>query len=133
MNRYLIDTHILLWLIFDPDKINTAKLQLLKDPRNKIYVANITFWEIALKYGLGKLGLEGLTPDELPKLAEQMGLDVLPIDQECMASFYKLPKTPTHKDPFDRIIIWACIRENITLISQDGKFGEYQSHGLKWL
>ena len=42
--KYIIDTHILLWLIYDPDKIDTKKLDLLKDPKNAIYVSNISFW-----------------------------------------------------------------------------------------
>ncbi|WOE69200.1 type II toxin-antitoxin system VapC family toxin [Hydrogenimonas thermophila] len=131
MKKYLIDTHIFLWLVFDPEKVNTKKLEILKDPQNKIFIANISFWEISLKYNLGKLNLSGLTPDELPKVAQKMGIDTLEIEKEVMASFYKLPKVQTHKDPFDRIIIWQCINDNITLISQDRKFSEYESFGLK--
>ncbi|SFP50887.1 type II toxin-antitoxin system VapC family toxin [Hydrogenimonas thermophila] len=131
MKKYLIDTHIFLWLVFDPEKVNTKKLEILKDPQNKIFIASISFWEISLKYNLGKLSLSGLTPDELPKVAQKMGIDTLEIEKEVMASFYKLPKVQTHKDPFDRIIIWQCINDNITLISQDRKFSEYESFGLK--
>ena len=133
MSKYLIDTHIFLWLIFDPDRIDTLKLEILKSAKNKIFIASITFWEISLKYNLGKLELNGLTPDELPKLAEKMDLEVLEIDKDTMASFYKLPKVHTHKDPFDRIIIWKCINENVTLVSQDRKFSEYRAHGLKFI
>jgi PIN domain nuclease of toxin-antitoxin system len=133
MKNYLIDTHIFLWLVFDPDNIDSKKLEVLKNPKNKIFIASISFWEISLKYNLGKLELNGLTPNDLPKLAEKMGLEVLEIDKDTMASFYKLPKVNTHKDPFDRIIIWKCIHENITLISQDRKFQEYKELGLKSL
>jgi len=133
MNNYLIDTHIFLWLIFDPEKIDNEKLQLLKNPKNRIYLANIAFWEISLKFNLGKLQLNGLTPQELPKLADSMGLDVLEIDKNTMVSFYKLPKVSNHKDPFDRIIIWESINKNLTLISYDRKFSEYQEFGLKIL
>lgn len=131
MSRYIIDTHIFLWLVFDPDKINTEKLKILKNPKNKIYISSIAFWEISLKYNLGKLELQGLTPEELPKAAKMMGIEVMEIDKEIMASFYKLPKLATHKDPFDRIIIWKCINDNFILISQDNKFFEYEQLGLK--
>jgi len=131
MNRFIIDTHIFLWLVFDPDKIQKAKLNILKNPKNKIYVTGITFWEISLKYNLGKLELDGFTPDELPFLADEMGIDMMQIDATTFASFYKLPRNGSHKDPFDRIIIWKCIDEKITLISKDRKFPEYQKYGLK--
>lgn len=38
-----------------------------------------------------------------------------------------------HKDPFDRILIWKCINDNITLISQDKKFSQYKEYGLKFI
>lgn len=130
-DRFIIDTHIFLWLIFNPEKIEKAKLDILKNPKNKIYVTSITFWEISLKYSLGKLELNGFTPDELPHLADEMGIDMIPIDVHTFASFYKLPREESHKDPFDRIIIHKCIDEKITLISKDRKFPEYEKYGLK--
>jgi PIN domain nuclease of toxin-antitoxin system len=119
--------------VFDPDSIEKEKLEILKNPKNKIFIASISFWEISVKYRLGKLELSGLNPEELPKLAKKMGLEVLEIDKDTMASFYKLPRMDTHKDPFDRIIIWKCINENLILIPQDRKFSEYQEFGLRVL
>jgi len=77
MKKYLIDTHIFLWLVFDPERVGSKKLEILKDPRNRIFIANISFWEISLKYNLGKLDLSGLAPDELPKVAQNMRIDTL--------------------------------------------------------
>ncbi len=131
--KYIIDTHILLWLIYDPDKIDTKKLDLLKDPKNAIYVSSISFWEIALKYGLGKLELEGLNPDELPDIAKRMGIETHNIDTKSMSSIYKLPQITNHKDPFDRLIINDCIHYGYTLVSYDSKFKYYESLGLKLL
>lgn len=129
--KYIVDTHILLWLIFDPDKVDTKKLNLLKDPKNAIYVSNISFWEIALKYGLGKLELEGLNPDELPDIAKQMGIQTHNADTKSMSSIYKLPQMTQHKDPFDRLIINDCIHHGYTIVSSDSKFKYYESLGLK--
>lgn len=133
MRSYIIDTHIFLWLLFDPEKIDKSKLQTLENTKNKVYITNISFWEISLKYGLGKLELNGTSPDELSTKAKMMGLDILEIDTATMSSFYKLPKVEVHKDPFDRLIIWKCINDNITLVSKDRKFPEYEKFGLKFI
>jgi PIN domain nuclease of toxin-antitoxin system len=133
MNRYIIDTHIFLWLLFEPEKIDKNKLQILQNPKNKVFITNISFWEISLKYGLGKLELNGISPEELPDKAKKMGIDILEIDTATMSSFYKLPKVEVHKDPFDRIIIWKCINDNITLVSKDRKFPEYEKFELKFI
>jgi PIN domain nuclease of toxin-antitoxin system len=113
--KYLIDTHFLLWSLFSPEKISRPIAKILKEPGNRIFVSTITFWEIALKFSLNKLELEGITPGA-----------------EDAASFYHLPRI-SHKDPFDRMLIWQAIREKLVLISKDGKISAYEEYGLKIL
>lgn len=131
--NYVIDTHIFLWLLFEPTKISTNILDILKNSSNKVAITSISFWEISLKYNLGKLELNGVFPEELPKMATKMGIEIEEIAAQEMASFYKLEKNPKHKDPFDRIIIWHCIEHQEILISLNGKFDDYQEEGLKVL
>ena len=131
MNNFLIDTHILLWLFFSPEKLQKTTLEKLEDPKNVISVSSISFWEISLKYRLGKLGLHGVLPNELPDLATQMGLHIENITPDEFANFYKLPLMKDHKDPFDRMIIWQCISQKMVFISHDSKLDEYTRFGLK--
>lgn len=126
--RYLIDTHIFLWLLFEPSKITSDKLAILTDGANDICISSINFWEISLKYGLGKLELQGSTPDELPSFALQMGLEIIHATADELSSIHKLPNY--HKDPFDRIIIHQAISRKMILVSEDGKFEAYKEHGL---
>jgi len=37
------------------------------------------------------------------------------------------------KDPFDRMIIWQAIRENMVLISKDSEMSSYEKYGLNIL
>ncbi len=60
--KYLIDTHVLLWSLFDTSKLSKKVYGILLDIENEIYVSNITFWEISLKYGIGKLSLKNILP-----------------------------------------------------------------------
>lgn len=87
MNNFFIDTHILLWLLFSPEKLPNWTLKQLEDPKNKIAVSSISFWEISLKHRLGKLQLNGVYPHELPNLALQMGIDITNITADEFASF----------------------------------------------
>ena len=130
--KYLIDTHIFLWSIFSPEKISVPVAKIIKDPGNRIFVSTITFWEIALKYSLNKLKLEGVTPDALPEIANKMSFEILGLGAEDAASFYHLPRV-THKDPFDRMLIWQAIREKLVLISKDREIAAYEDYGLKIL
>jgi len=130
--KYLIDTHIFLWSLFSPDQISQPIAKILKDPSNRIFVSTITFWEIALKFSLNKLELEGITPGELPEFANKMNFEFLNLSAEDAASFHHLPRV-SRKDPFDRMLTWQAIREKLVLISKYRKISAYEKYGLKIL
>ncbi len=126
---YVIDTHIFLWLLFSPKKLPKKIVDIIQNPNNSILLSSISFMEISIKYNLGKLKLEGAVPEDLPQLAKMMKIDIISIGADVMSSFYKLPREK-HKDPFDRILIWHCIKTDSILISVDGEFEEYEKYGL---
>jgi PIN domain nuclease of toxin-antitoxin system len=128
--RCLLDTHSFLWAIFSPEKLSHSAREKIIDPENDVAVSLVTFWEISLKYALGKLELVDTEPENLPDVAEEMGIDILQVSPREAASFHKLPKL-AHKDPFDRLIIWQAIQQKMTLISRDKEFKDYRQFGLK--
>ncbi|MDI6734638.1 MAG: type II toxin-antitoxin system VapC family toxin [bacterium] len=130
--KYLLDTHTFLWILFDDNNLSEKVKVIIRDLENEIYVSVISYWEISLKFAVGKLELEGITPDELLIQAEQIGIQTLEISKEDASTFYNLPKMK-HKDPFDRLIIWQAINRNIILISKDKEMKDYQKFGLKSL
>lgn len=50
---YLIDTHILLWWVFNDPKLNTECRNIILNPENNIIVSSASAWEIATKYRIG--------------------------------------------------------------------------------
>jgi PIN domain nuclease of toxin-antitoxin system len=85
-----------------------------------------------LKYALGKLVLTNVVPDALPDISRRMDLEIMDIDADTASTFYKLART-THKDPFDRLVMWQAIKKNVTLITKDKGIGSYRKLGLKTL
>jgi len=128
--NYLLDTHTFLWALFSPGKLSNRSRKIIVDPANEILVSIITFWEISLKYNLGKLELSGITPEELPGISGDSGFALLQLDVNDVTSFHNLPRD-IHGDPFDRLLIWQAARNNIPVISRDKRFGEHARHGLK--
>jgi PIN domain nuclease of toxin-antitoxin system len=128
--RYLLDTHSFLWSIFSPAKLSGSARERIKDRENEVAVSVVTFWEVSLKYALGKLELVRIKPEDLPDLAEKTGMDILQITPQEAVSFHNLPRL-THKDPFDRLIIWQALQRKMTLISMDREFKDYRKFGLE--
>jgi PIN domain nuclease of toxin-antitoxin system len=125
--NYLLDTHTFLWAAFSPRKLSRRAREAIVDPDNEILVSVVTFWEISLKFGLGKIELEGIAPEDLPDVARRMGCEVLEL-----ASFHKLPRAG-HKDPFDRMLVYQAIRRHKRLISRDAALAVYAPQGLELL
>ena len=128
--RYLLDTHSFLWAIFSPAKLSRPVRKTIKNRENEVAVSVVTFWEVSLKYALGKLDLIKVQPEDLPDVAEDTGMDIIQLTPQEAASFHNLPKL-AHKDPFDRLIIWQAIQRKMTLISKDRDFKNYRKFGLE--
>jgi PIN domain nuclease of toxin-antitoxin system len=129
--NYLLDTHTFLWAIFDSKKLSKNAKELILNPGNSIYVSLITFWEISLKYALGKLELENILPEELPVVSRESGFLTLLLSEKEVSSFHHLPRS-SHKDPFDRLIVWQAIQNDFILISKDRRISEYLESGLRF-
>ena len=128
--KYLLDTHTFIWLLFEPKKLSSKVSTIIMEPENTIYVSLITFWEISLKYNLGKISLKNVVPDDLPGYAKKSGIEILELEADIVSSFHKLP-VDSHKDPFDRLIIWQCIHKGITLLTKDSEISQYEKYHLK--
>ena len=126
----LLDTHVFLWSLFAPNKLSKAVVREIKAPNNEVAVSVVTFWEISLKFALGKLELTGVKPEDLPDFAKQMNLEIFPITAAEASSFHQLEKL-SHKDPFDRMIIWQAIQRKMSLVSKDRDFKIYSQFGLR--
>ncbi len=130
--NYLLDTHTFLWAAFSPNKLSARAKNEIRSTENRICLSTISFWEISLKYALGKIELKNCKPDDMPDIARQMHIELIQPTAQETASFFQLPKVK-HKDPFDRMIIWQAIQQPLVLISKDANFPEYQEFGLKVL
>ncbi len=90
---WMLDTHALLWALFEPDKLGKNTRRILKDRANEVRVSPLSYWEISLKFGLGKLSLPETDPAEIPAAASEIGLSEEPLDPEVLATFHSLTST----------------------------------------
>jgi len=128
--KYLLDTHTLIWSVTEPGKLSKNVRNLLTDPGSGIVVSAISFWEISLKFSLGKLDINSLKPEDFRNACIDTGFEILDLISETCSTYHQLP-TKYHKDPFDRMLIWQAICEHYALISSDENIRKYTSDGLK--
>ncbi|MBV6429051.1 MAG: hypothetical protein KIPDCIKN_03588 [Haliscomenobacter sp.] len=126
---YLLDTHAFIWALTEPQRLSAKVRSEIQDPSRSVFVSAVTFWEISLKFGLGKLHLTGIQPEEFPAICKQTGFDILPLDGETCASYHLLVPS-FHKDPFDKMLLWIAKTKGYTLISKDESMQRYRQEGV---
>lgn len=123
MSASLIDTHALLWLIDGSQRLSGAALTSLREPGSEVFFSHVGAWEIAIKFGLGKLQLP-LPPNAyLEKHLTLNRIRYLPISIHSIFRAGNLPHH--HRDPFDRLMIAQCLYADIPIVSHDGTFDAY--------
>lgn len=127
---YLLDTHALLWSIGQSHLLSAAARDLIRDRANEVVVSSVSLWEISLKYGMGKLVLGSMAPDDIPGYCESLGFRILELDAGSASTYHALPRITEHRDPFDRMLVHQCLRLRASLVSRDTRLACYEPYGL---
>jgi len=122
-SKFLIDTHVLLWWLFDDPRLSPRAYGIIQSPENTILVSSASGWEIATKYRLGKLPHAGEAARNLPVLLKDSHMDILPITLEHALAAGALPGP--HRDPFDRMLIAQGQLEDLPIVTSDKAFKRY--------
>ena len=131
--KYLIDTHILIWLAVSPDSISKNILKIVENPSNDIYVSTVSLWEIAIKLSIKKLDLQGLEILDLVQICQEQGIKIVQLPNSSVIQYKNLPVKQNHKDPFDRILISICISDSYVFLSHDTKLNQFKPDGLVFI
>lgn len=117
--RLLPDTHALLWLLVDDERLSARAQGLLADPGNEVLLSAAVVWEVAVKRSLGKLD----TPGGFAGVLLDAGATALPITVEHAELVEGLPWH--HRDPFDRVLVAQARIERAVLVSGDAALRAY--------
>ncbi len=118
----LIDTHALIWFITDNQRLPNETKSIIENNKNKCYVSIATFWEIGIKNSIGRLELN-TDLKTIFQIIDETGFEILPITTNHILINADLDFH--HQDPFDRIIIAQSLSENMTIITKDHQFQNY--------
>lgn len=114
--RLLLDTHVLLWALAEPERLDGDTRAVLEDAGNDVLFSAASLWEIAIKAGLGRPDFT-VEPDVVLHAARATGFVELPVRAQATVLVARLP--PYHRDPFDRLLIAQAMAEAVQLYTAD--------------
>ncbi|MEQ1646481.1 MAG: type II toxin-antitoxin system VapC family toxin [Pyrinomonadaceae bacterium] len=123
----LFDTHTFIWWADEPERLSANALAALKSDEARLFLSDVSVWEIQIKAQLGKIGLK-LPLRELIASQTGNGVEMLRIATDHILALESLPFH--HKDPFDRLLIAQSKIEDLTVVTIDPEFEKYETDVL---
>ena len=118
--RVLLDTHVLIWWLNERDRLSPAQQEALLtvSAESPALVSDISLWEVATLYSLGRIRLkvplrEWLEKAVSPPLVRRFGISPV-----VAAELAVLPDS-FHRDPADRILVATARVLGATLLTRD--------------
>jgi PIN domain nuclease of toxin-antitoxin system len=125
----LLDTHVLLWVLMAPQRLNPGLHAVLTQPATRVWFSAASVWEIAIKRALGRPEF-AFEPHTVAQAALDTDLEPLPVRHDHAARVRHLP--PLHADPFDRMLLAQAQCEGAQLVTADRTLMNYPAP-LRWI
>lgn len=123
MSRYLLDTHVWLWMVTEPERLSADARVVIDNGADQLLLSTASTWEISIKYALGKLMLPRPPGEFIPQHLAASTTETLNVE---LAHTLRVADLPTlHRDPFDRLIIAQAQILSLPVITVDKKFDGY--------
>ncbi|KNG92158.1 type II toxin-antitoxin system VapC family toxin [Pseudaestuariivita atlantica] len=119
---YLLDTHLLLWAAYAPDKLSAPARALIEDPANDLYFSVTSLWEVAIKAALGRADFT-VDAGMLRAGLIQNGYIEQVIEGRHVLTLTSLPRH--HADPFDRMLVAQALADGRPLVTADRALAAY--------
>ena len=114
----LLDTHVLIWLAFEPAKLSKTASEAIQAGRRVggLGISAITLWEAAWLVTNHRVSFNGTPEAYLEEISSRTA--VFPITQRIAIVANQLPQTYPN-DPSDRLIGATAMEEGIALVTKD--------------
>ncbi len=129
-NPTILDTHVLLWLLLQPEEISEDKKKLINTSQEngELLISSISLWEIAMLKFKRRINIYEQIQDFLESITSAEGLSACEISPEVAAESVQL-MDDFHGDPADRIIVATTKTYGATLLTRDKKILSWSKYG----
>lgn len=127
MAHILLDTHVILFALSAPNRLNEAARELISNPENSIYFSPISIWEIAVKHDKHPEDMP-VSVDETLAYCIEAGYRelLLNANETCLLSkLDSFAMGPVHKDPFDRMLMCQALANEMLLLTRNSDILAY--------
>lgn len=118
--KLLLDTHILLWGLLEPERLNRRVAAELRNPDNEIWISPISIWEILVLSEKGRIVLLPDPASWVRTALKQLAFNEARINHEIALQSHALKLR--QQDPADRFLAATAMVYQLTLVTADKAF-----------
>lgn len=113
--KLLLDTHIWLWSVGEPEKLAERLRRVLSSGENELWLSPISVWEALVLYVKRRIEVRGEPVQSLAAAAAN--LREAPLTHEIVLAAHQIPIP--QKDPADRFLAATAEVLGLTLVTAD--------------
>jgi len=113
--KLLLDTHIWLWTLGEPNRLGHRLRHELKDAHNELWLSPVSTWEAFLLNAKGRIRLHENPREWLARATARF--QEAPLTHEIVLAAQQLPFP--HPDPADRFLAATAQVLDLTLVTAD--------------
>ncbi len=115
--KLLLDTHIWLWTLLEPERLTRRVATVLRSATNELWLSPISVWETMQLLERGRLEVDSEPSEWVYEMLRAASLREAPLthDVAVQAVLLDLP----HRDPADRLIAASAKVHELTLVTAD--------------
>jgi len=115
--RLLLDTHIWLWALLEPERLTPNVRAAMASPDNELWLSPISVWEAFMLAERGRVAVSGPVGDWIRDMVSAMPRREAPLTHEI--AILSMELSLPHQDPADRFLVATARAFDLTLVSAD--------------
>lgn len=127
----VLDTHVLLWLALEPERISPSAEALLANEADRA-ISTITVQEVAYLVSRGRVDLDRPVRGWIADALAVFEARTLPVTVAGAARAGSLDPREFHGDPIDRLIYATAVEHDATLLSADQRLRDADPERVLW-
>ena len=112
----LLDTHALIWLAREPEKLSRKASDAIRDSAGGIAISAMTLWEVAFLAASGRLQIHSSVEAFVERITSRVA--VRPVSRRVAVLATQFPETYP-RDPIDKLIGATALSEGMRLVTKD--------------
>ena len=115
--KLLLDTHIWLWALLEPERLTPAVRAALEPPANELWLSPISVWEAMVLAERGRLAVNAAPAEWVQEMVRAIPRREAPLTHDIAVASRQL--SLAHQDPVDRFIAATAQVMGLTLVTAD--------------